>query len=297
MSDTYNYTSGSPFDGLSGVLAAMNGGNCNNRGFAGGIMDIIGLVIVAGLFGGFGNGYGPFGGMGRGAAGGCGCGSEIPAATAALVGQQNVADKTSAIATGVDAVAGIVTANGVKLETVKDQNAAGFANLNTHLCEGFHNVSQQFTAQTMQGMNMHNATTALLNDIRYENAKCCCENRNDMNSKFCELGYRIQADKADVLRAVAFEGEATRTMIKDIQTQQLQERLAKAEAQLSQNAQTASIVGAIQANCAPKCGSGCAYGYGPCAPCGVNAALQRGVDTAIGERIGEILFPTATTAA
>jgi hypothetical protein len=118
-----------------------------------------------------------------------------------------------------------------------------------------------------------------------------------MNSKFCELGYRMQADKADVLRAVAYEGEATRTMIKDIQTQQLQERLAKAEAQLIQNAQTASIVGAIQANCAPKCGSGCAYGYGPCAPCGVNAALQRGVDTAIGERIGEILFPTATTAA
>lgn len=290
MSDTYNYTSGSPFDGLSGVLAAMNGGNCNNRGFAGGIMDIIGLVIVAGLFGGFGNGYGPFGGMGRGAAGGYGCGSDIPAATAALVGQQNVADKVSAIATGVDAVAGIATANGVKLETVKDAVVNGFYANQTNLC-------QSFNAAATQASGYHNDLTRQLTDIRFENAKCCCENRNDINSKFCELGYRMQADKADVLRAVAYEGETTRAMIKDIQTQQLQERLAKAEAQLRDNAQTASIVGAIQANCAPKCGSGCAYGYGPCAPCGVNAALQRGVDTAIGERIGEILFPTATTAA
>lgn len=288
MSDTYNYTSGSPFDGLSGVLAAMNGGNCNNRGFAGGIMDIIGLVIVAGLFGGFGNGYGAFGGMGRGAAGGYGCGSDIPAATAALVGQQNVADKVSGIATGVDAVAGIVTANGVKLETVKDAVVNGFYANQTNLC-------QSFNAVASQASGYHNDLTRQLTDIRFENAKCCCENRNDMNSKFCELGYRMQADKADVLRAVAYEGEATRTMIKDIQTQQLQERLAKAEAQLSQNAQTASIVGAIQANCAPKCGS--AYGYGPCAPCGVNAALQRGVDTAISDRIGELIFPTATTAA
>lgn len=290
MSDTYNYTSGSPFDGLSGVLAAMNGGNCNNRGFAGGIMDIIGLVIVAGLFGGFGNGYGPFGGMGRGAAGGCGCGSDIPAATAALVGQQNVADKVSAIATGVDAVAGIATANGVKLETVKDAVVNGFYANQTNLC-------QSFNAAATQASGYHNDLTRQLTDIRFENAKCCCENRNDINSKFCELGYRMQADKADVLRAVAYEGEATRTMIKDIQTQQLQERLAKAEAQLRDNAQTASIVGAIQANCAPKCGSGCAYGYGPCAPCGVNAALQRGVDTAISDRIGELIFPTATTAA
>lgn len=290
MSDTYNY-SGSPFDGLSSVLASMNGGNCGNRGFAGGIMDIIGLVIVAGLFGGFGNGYGPFGGMGRGAAmGGCGCGSDIPAATAALVGQQNVADKVSGIATGVDAVAGIATANGVKLETVKDAVVNGFYANQTNLCQSFH-------AASTQASGYHNDLTRQLTDIRFENAKCCCENRNDMNSKFCELGYRMQADKADVLRAVAFEGEATRTMIKDIQTQQLQERLAKAEAQLSQNAQTASIVGAIQANCAPKCGSGCAYGYGPCAPCGVNAALQRGVDTAISDRIGELIFPTATTAA
>ena len=82
-------------------------------------------------------------------------------------------------------------------------------------------------------------------------------------------------------------------MIKDIQTQQLQERLAKAEAQLRDNAQAASIVNALQ----PKCGSGCAYGYNPCSPCGVNAALQRGVDTAISDRIGELIFPTATTAA
>lgn len=288
MSDTYNYTSGSPFDGLSGVLAAMNGGNCANRGFGGGIMDIIGLVIVAGLFGGFGNGYGPFGGgFNRGGVpmAAPGFGGDIPATTAALVSQQQVADKVSSIATGVDAVAGIATANGVKLETVKDAVVNGFYANQTNLC-------QSFNAAASQASGYHNDLTRQITDIRFENAKCCCENRNDMNSKFCEFGYRMQSDKADVLRAISAEGEATRSMIKDIQTQQLQERLAKAEAQLSQNAQTASIIAAL-----PKCGNGCAYGYGTCAPCGVNAALQRGVDTAIGERIGEILFPTATTAA
>ena len=287
MSDTYNYNSGSPFGGLSGLF----GGCCGNGSGFNNLSDIIALVIVASIFG-FGGYGGGLGWGGRGMGGQLGA-DAVAATTSAMISQQTTADRVAAIGADVRQVLGQTGGIIEAVNTVGNRTQDGFARVDTNLCQLGNNIA-------MQAVNNHNNLTSQLTDIRFDAQKCCCETTNLINSKLCELGYRMQADNCDLKRAIAYEGETTRAMIKDIQTQQLQERLAKAEAQLSQNAQTSSIIGAIQANCsAPRvcnpCGNG--YAYSPCNPCGCNGAIQRAVDTAIGERIGEILFPTTTAAA
>lgn len=294
MSDTYNYNSGSPFGGLGGLFGGGFGG-CNNW------MDLIALIVVGGLFGfgGFGGGFGGFGGRAGGQLGA----DAYAATTAALINQQQTGERVAGIATGVDAVAGLVTAQGNKLETVKDAVVNGFYANQTGLCQSFNNVAQQFNAAAMQAMNNQNATTALLNDMRFESAKCCCDTQRQIEGLNCNLTHRLDQDKCETLRAIQAEGEATRAMMRDIQTQRLQEKLAKAEAQLSQNAQTAAIVSAVQANCspcAPKCGCGCgngyAYGFNPAGKCGdLLCSVQNAFADEIAQRI--INPTTAATAA
>ena len=254
------------------------GTNGNGWGNSNDMFGMLMMLLFFSLFGFGGNGYGNRGGMPMPFMGCCGgAGGNIAAEAAAYVGAQNTADKVSGIATGIDAIAGIATANGVKLETSKDQNAAAFANLNTHLCEAFNNVAQQFNTQTMQGMNMHNATTALLNDMRAEQAKCCCENKSMMQAIASQQQYQAATDKSELLRAIA-DSEARITARMDAaEKAALQEKLAKANAIIAtqkaeaDNAkQTAQLMAAIQAQCGqpractpvPACGQCAPYNRG-----------------------------------
>lgn len=278
MSDNHYYYGGAP---MGGVNSGFGFGNGN------GIFDLAALLIVGGIFGGFGWGGGFGGGWGGGMGGLAGT-TTAAAETAALIGQQNVADRVASINTGVAAVNGIATANGVKIETVKDAVTNGFYANQRDLCQ----LGSNFA---MTAMNNQNATTALLNDMRFANAQCCCDTKNLIQTSFCNLSHQLQSDKCDTLRAIAYEGETTRAMMRDIQTQALQEKLAKAEAQLRDNNQTANIVAAIQAQCGPKCGtpygnSGCG-----CSPCGnLFCSIQNAFADEIAQRI---INPTTTTAA
>lgn len=293
-----------PFPGTQG-----NGwGNGND------MFGMLMMLLFFSLFGFGGNGYGVRGGMPLPIGGMMPCcggnvGGNIAAEAAAYVGAQNTADKVSGIATGIDAIAGIATANGVKIETVKDQNNAGFANLNTHLCEGFHSISQQFNAQTMQGMNMHNATTALLNDMRAEQAKCCCESKTLAQAIASQQQYQAATDKSELLRAIEGVVQAQKDSEARIiarmdaaEKAALQEKLAKAnaiiatqKAEADNQKQTAQLAALIQQQrgCTP-CGP-----YSTYSPCGNPCldGLQRAVTDAFGNRISEILFPPTTTTA
>lgn len=282
---SYN-NEGSPFGGFGFPMPIpmpfFGGGGGNNCGFGDGMNGIFGMMMMllffslfgfGGLNGGRGGMPFPLGGMMpcSGAAG------NTAAEAAAYVGAQNTADKVSAIATGIDAIAGIATANGVKLETVKDQNAAAFANLNTSLCQSFNNVAQQFNAQTMQGMNMHNATTALLNDMRAEAAKCCCENKQLIQSSFCDLRHQLQVDKCDTLQAISASTAAITARLDAAEKAALQDKLAAAneriaslKAERDNNQQTQQLLAAIQTyGCAPRCAPA------SCQPCGCAPAYTR----------------------
>lgn len=290
-----SYTNDGPaFGGFNFPMAFPCGNSNNSNDMFGWLMALLFFSLFG--FGGMG-GFGP----GRGMPGpmcGTAMAGNAAAETAALIGQQATADRVAGINTAVDAIAGIATANGVKIETVKDQNSAGFANLNTHLCEGFNNVAQQFNSQTMQGMNMHNATTALLNDMRAENARCCCESR-----------FQGETSKSEILRAIEALGCRLEGRIDGLERAALQDKLAAAQAQAAElkakidnQNQTAELLAAIQRAACPAPAPAPApapypYGYTPCNPCSPCSPCAQLSEAIIQKGINGIVNPTTTAAA
>ena len=186
MSDTYNYNTGSPLGGLGGLF-----GGCGNGSGFNNLSDIIALVIVASIFG-FG-GYGGMGWGGRGMGGQLGA-DAVAATTSAMISQQATADRVAAIGADVRQVLGQTGGLIEAVNTVGNRTQDGFARVDTNLCQLGNNIAQQFNASAMQSVNNYNGLTSQLTDIRFDASKCCCETQNLLNSKFAELGYRMQAD-------------------------------------------------------------------------------------------------------
>lgn len=287
---SYNDNNGSCCGGWGGPFGGLMGG----FGF-----DALILLLFFGLmgggmwggFGGFGGGFGGYGGFQQA--------TTTAAETAALVGQQQVADRVAGIATGVDAVAGLVTAQGTKLETVKDAVVNGFYSNQTNLCELGNNIAQQFSAQTMNGMQNHNNLTSQLTEMRFANQQCCCDTKQLIQSSFCDLRHQMAADKCETLGAIAASKAEILGVMNAQRMAELEAKNIELKGQISQANQTAAIVAAVQANgCKPACPPcGTAYAYTSCNPCNpCYDGVQRAVNNALGERIGELLFPTTAPA-
>lgn len=263
------------------------------------------FILFFGMWGWGGNGgFGGFGARGLEQA------TTTAAETAALVGQQQVADRVASIATGVDAIAGIATANGVKLEGVKDAVTNGFFANQTNLCELGNNIAQQFNAQTLQGINNHNNLTSQLTDMRFAAQQCCCDTKQLIASSFCDLRHQMQVDKCDTDNKIAastaaiiakLDAAEKTAMLEKINA--LQEQKAGLKAQIDLQNQTNQLAAMIQQRgCAP------APACGPCGPypytpyyngcCGEDL-FQRVVNRAAAGRLEDVLFPAAapTTAA
>lgn len=278
-----------------------NNGSCCNGGWGFGNMfggfggfgfDALILLLFFGLMGGGmwgGWGGGMMGGLGwGGGAGMLGATSLAATETAALINQQNTADRVAAANAKADAIAGIVTANGTKIETVKDAVTNGFFANQTNLCQLGNNIA-------MQAVNNQNNLTAQITDLRY-----------GMQQNFCDLRHQMQSDKCDTFQAMNANTAAIMSRIDCLEKNAMQdklnaaqEKIATLKAERDNSAQTQTLLAAIQANgCKPACSpSPCApvYPYGFCNPC--VDGIQRAVNDALGTRIGEILFPTTTTTA
>ena len=260
-------------------VSPLYGGGNNGGGFGwGGDWAWILLLL---LIGGGGWGMGGFGG----GAGMLGATSLAATETAALINQQNTADRVAAANAKADAIAGIVTANGTKIETVKDALTSGFFANQTNLCELGNNIAQQFNAQTMQGMNMHNATTALLNDMRAENAKCCCENKYQAAADKCEIIQSMNANTAAIMARIDC---LEKTAMQD-KLNAANERNAELKARIDNQNQTNTLLAAIQAS---------QRGYAPCGTscCQPNLCDQLSA-AIIAKGIDGIVNPTTAAAA
>lgn len=253
-----------------------DGSCCGGYGFPFGGMGGFGydawiLLLFFGMWGGgMWGGNGMFG-RGWGAGYGLEQATTTAAETAALVGQQQVADRVAGIATGVDAIAGLVSAQGTKLETVKDAVTNGFFAQQTNLCELGNNIAQQFNAQTLQGINNHNNLTSQLTDMRFANAQCCCDTKQLIQSSFCDLRHQMQVDKCDTMGAIAASEARILAQYNADKFERMQEKLEKAnsviaaqKAEADNQKQTAQILAALQQRgCAPASCSPCApYGRG-----------------------------------
>lgn len=278
----------------------MPWGNGNDGGFGGanGMFGWLMSILFFSLFGfgGWGGGFGGrgmpgmFPGMGMmpGAASG-----NVAAETAALVGQQQTADRVAAIGSDVRQILGQTGGIIEAVNTVGNRAQDGFARLDTNLCQLGH-------AQSMQAVNNYNGLTNQLTDMRFAAQQCCCDTKQLIQSSFCDLRHQMQVDKCDTDGKIAASTAAILAQLNADKFERMQEKLAKANAIIAtqkaeadnqrQTAQLAALIQQQPRGCAP---------YAGCSPCGNPCldGLTKAVTEAFGDRISAILFPPTTTTA
>lgn len=141
----------------------------NNNGFGGGWEGLIGLALVASLFGG---GWGGFGG----GYGGRGAGSE------ALGYELGRVATTNDVASGFNNSAVLSSLNDLKLG-----QSSNYAGIQQTLCQGFN------------GINTSILTTA--NSLQREIADCCCNTGRMIERSTCDI---IQAGNANTQRIIDY---------------------------------------------------------------------------------------------
>lgn len=137
------------------------------------------------------------------------------------------------------------------------------------------NVSEQGCATQKEVIESRYTTQLGLQGLQASQDACCCATQRAIDSVKAEA-YK---NTCEITTAIHNEGEATRALINSQAMQDLRDRLADrdrelmtANFQLSQQAQTASIVDTLQPTPKPAyitCSPYFAYGYNPCG-CGCN---------------------------
>lgn len=180
----------------------------NNNGFGNGWEGLIGLALVAGLFdGGFG-----FGG-GRGNNGALTRGD--------LCQDMNFSDLESAVR-GVSQ--GICDSTFALNNTITN----GFANVQSSLCQGFYATQ---TGIMQNGYETRNA----INGVSSQIASCCCELGRQIEQTNCNITNAINGSTQQIL------GFLTQEKISSLQAEN-----AALTSQLSQNAQTQTLINTLR---------------------------------------------------
>lgn len=201
---------------LEGEVPYVAGGYSNNNdglGFGNGWGGLIGLALVAGLFGGWGNG-------GFGFGGGRGYGNP---------------------ATQADLAAGFANSEIMSdLNGIINAQTQGFAGLNSAIS----NASSTLGYNMLQGFHgVDNALCSLTHQI----SDCCCTTqrnidslRFDMSKGFCDVIRSNQDNTREILNYLTSEKISA-----------LQAENASLTAQLSQNAQTRTLIDTLRPTAVP----------------------------------------------
>lgn len=256
---------GGPFGGL------MNG-------FGGFGFDALILLLFFGLMGGgMWGGMGGWGGFGGGA-GMLGTTSLAATETASLISQQNTADRVASIGADVRQILGQTGGIIEAVNTVGNRAQDGFARVDTNLSQLGNNIA-------MQAVNNQNATTALLNDMRFANAQCCCEAKQLIQSSFCDLRHdTMQAMNANTAAIMARLDGLERNAMQD-KLNAAQEKIAALKAERDNSQQTQTLLAAIGAQ------RGCA----PCNPCCTPSPCDQLSAAIIAKGIDGIVNPVTPT--
>lgn len=223
------------------------GSNYNN-GTGWGWEGLIGLVIAASIFnGGFGGGFGGFGG--RYGAGGF---LDYELGKVATVNDLAAGFNNSSVLSNLNSL------KEGQLQMI-NYNNQGFAGLNSQLITGFNNVNSAIC-------NLGFQNQAGINQISREIGECCCKT----NASIADLKYANEKQTSDIINAINVGNQRLVDIYTSDKIDTLNRKLATAEAQLSNNAQTAAIVGALSPKqpipsyyvpnpncCYTPCGTGC----------------------------------------
>ena len=211
---------------LEGEFPTVAYGNCNNGN--NGWNDwswIIGLALVGGLFGGWGNGGFGFGGGNRGGFDFYGCGAPATQADLANGFAQNTLQR------GID---DIILGQAQAI----NYNNQGFAGLNSVINAGFSNVDNAICTLGYQ-------QAQLVNGLSTQLAQCCCDTR----AAIADVKYANERNTCDIIRASQDNTRAILDYLTGEKISALQAENSGLRAQISNDRQSAYIIDAL----APKC--------------------------------------------
>jgi hypothetical protein len=197
--------------------------NGNGNGMWG--SDGIWAILLLALLGNNGFGFG-----GRGGYGSYGAGSEFVGYELGKVATQ--AD----IASGFNNSAVLSSLNDIKLGQSQMQNFInqGFNGINTSLMSGFHSVDNSVCTlgyQVQQGFN----------GLSREIADCCCSTKGAI----ADLKYSNEKQTCDIINAITMANQRLVDIYTNDKIETLNRKLAIAEGQISQSAQTSILLNAI----------------------------------------------------
>ena len=205
---------------LEGEVPDVQNGYGNNGGFGfgGGWEGLIGLIAVAALFG-----NGGFGGFGFGG------------------------NRGGNYATQADLSAGFANSEIMSdLNSILLSNAQGFAGLNTVIQNGNASI-QQTLCQGFNGVNTAilqsaNATERGFATLGYNLANCCC----DLKGAIADVKYANERQTCDIINAINAGNQRLVDIYTSDKIDTLNRKLATAEAQLSNQAQSAYIINQLK---------------------------------------------------
>ena len=191
-------------------------GNNDGLGFGNGWGGLIGLALVAGLFGGWGNGFG-FGGRG-----GTNCATQADLA-AGFANSEIMSDLNGIINAQTQGFAGLNTAIANSTSTLGYNMLQGFHGVDNAICNlGF---------QQSQGVNQ----------LSHQLSDCCCATQRAIDG----LNYSLSKSTCDIIQAGHNDTDRIIGYLTNEKISSLQAENAGLKAQISNDMQTNAIVHAL----------------------------------------------------
>lgn len=195
----------------------------NNNGMWGG--DGIWAILLLALLG-----NGGFGGYGRGAGFGGGYGEALGYELGKVATTNDVASgfSTSSIISGI---------NDIKLGQSQMQNFVnqGFSGLSSQLIGEFRNVDNAICTLGYQNQ-------AGFNSLAHQISDCCCQTNRAIDG----INYNMAKNTCDIIQAINTSSQRTIDYLQSEKIDTLNRKLAVAEGQISNYAQTNAIISALK---------------------------------------------------
>lgn len=200
---------------------------CNNSGMWGGD-GIWAILLLALLGGGYGFGRGGYGGIGGGTY------------SEALGYELGKVATTNDVASGFNNSAVLGSLNDIKLTQASNLNFInqGFAGLNNVITTGFSGVDNAICTlgyQNQQGFNT----------LSHQISDCCCQTQRAIDS----VNFNNARNTCDIIQAINLGNQRVIDYMQSEKIDTLNRKLAVAEGQISQYAQTNAIVSALKQPC------------------------------------------------
>ena len=206
---------------FEGEIPVVSSGYGNNGGMWGG--DGIWAILLLALLG-----NGGFGGYGRGGAG---------TYSEALGYELGKVATTNDVASGFASNATLGSLNDIKLTQASNLNFVnqGFAGLNTVISQGFAGVDNAICTlgyQNQQGFNT----------LAHQISDCCCATKQAI----ADVKYANERNTCDIITAINASNQRVIDYMTSEKIDTLNRKLAVAEGQISNYAQTNAIISALK---------------------------------------------------